>query len=76
MSKVFGIALAVLCLWIGSEIFTKGAENAFGGTLVSMGLVTKSRDVEATRPVTKRAGEKVRAAQAEADARRERLLAD
>jgi len=76
VSKVFGIALIVLCLWAGSEIYTKGAENAFGGALVSLGLLTESRDVEAAQPVTKRSGDKVRAAHAEADARRERLLAE
>jgi hypothetical protein len=41
-----------------------------------MGLVKESQDVEATRPLTKRSGDKVRAAQADADARRERLLAE
>jgi hypothetical protein len=76
MSKVFGIVLIVVCLWIGGEIFTEGAENAFDGALVSMGLVKKTQDVEATRPLTKRSGDKVRAAQAEAEARRERLLSE
>jgi len=76
VSKIFGIALVVVCLWIGSEILTNGAENAFGGALVSMGLVKESRDVEATRLVTKRSGDKVRAAHADADARREQLLSE
>jgi len=76
MSKVFGIALIVLCLWVGSEIFTKGTENAFGGALVSLGLVSGSHDAEAAQPVTKRSGDKVRAAHADADARRERLLGE
>ena len=74
MGKIFGIGVMVLCLWIGSEIFTKGAANAFGGVLTRIGLAGESEDDGDSRPVTQRAGDAVQAAQDAADARRERLL--
>ena len=76
MGKVIGIGLMVVCLWIGSEIFSKGAANAFGGILTSIGLAGGPKDDGDSRPVTQRAGDAVRTAQEEADARRERLLAE
>ncbi len=31
MGKVFGIALIVIGIWVGLEVYTKGVGGAFGG---------------------------------------------
>ena len=76
MAKIFGILLIVLGLWAGSEIYTKGAANAFGGALVALGFESETPDSAEQQSLPQRAGTKVGRAHAEADARRNRMLAE
>ena len=76
MAKVFGILAIVLGLWLGSEIYTKGASNAFGGALSALGIADESQAQAERQSAGRRAGTKVGEAHAEAEARRERLLAE
>jgi len=76
MAKVFGILLIILGIWAGSEIYTKGASHAFGGALVALGFEDRPPDSDEPQSPGQRAGGKVGRAHAEADARRERMLAE
>jgi hypothetical protein len=76
MAKVFGILLIILGLWVGSEIYTKGAANAFGGALVALGFEDEAPDSAEPQSIGQRAGSKVGRAHAESEARRERMLAE
>lgn len=72
MGKVIGIGTLVVGLWCAVEIYTNGTANAFGGALVRFGLADETPEASS--------GDRVRSAatraHAEADARRERLLAE
>jgi len=72
MSKIFGILTIVLGIWVAMEVFNKGADHAFGGVFAS-GEATEEKDGE-PRSVSRRTGESVDQAHAEAARRRERLL--
>lgn len=80
MSKLFGLVVIVLSVWVAAEVFNKGLEGAFGGILA--GGSGESATAEASsapvRPQTipQRSGERVEQAHAEAAARREQLLGD
>ena len=76
MAKIFGILLIVLGLWAGSEIYTKGAANAFGGALAALGFEDEAPDSAEQQSLPRRAGTKVSRSHAEADARRNRMLAE
>jgi hypothetical protein len=76
MAKIFGILMIVLGIWAGGQIYTKGAANAFGGALVTLGLAEEAPEPEEPQSVGRRAGSKVGRAHAEADARRNRMLAE
>ena len=76
MAKVFGILLIVLGIWAGSEVYTKGAANAFGGALVALGFEDEAPDSAEPQALGQRSGAKVGRAHAEADARRNRMLAE
>ena len=76
MAKVFGILLIVLGIWAGSEIYTKGAANAFGGALAALGFEDEAPDSAEPQSLGQRSGTKVGRAHAEADARRNRLLSE
>jgi hypothetical protein len=76
MAKAFGILLIVLGIWAGSEVYTKGAANAFGGALVALGFEDEAQDSAEPQSLGRRAGTKVGRAHAEADARRDRLLSE
>jgi len=76
MAKVLGILLIVLGIWAGSEIYTKGASHAFGGALVALGFEDRAPDSADPQSLGQRSGDKVGRAHAEADARRDRMLAE
>jgi hypothetical protein len=76
MAKIFGILLIVLGIWAGSEIYTKGAAHAFGGALVALGFEDPAPDSSEPQSLGQRAGAKVRDANAEAEARRNRMLGE
>ena len=76
MAKIFGILMIVLGIWAAGEIYSKGAANAFGGALVSLGLAEEAPDSAEPQSLGRRAGSKVGRAHAEADARRDRMLAE
>ena len=76
MAKVFGILLIVLGIWAGSEVYNKGAANAFGGALVALGFEDEAPDSAEPPSLGQRSGAKVGRAHAEADARRDRLLSE
>lgn len=44
MGKAFGIALMVLGLWVGIEIYTEGMSGAFGGLLQKFGAAEAPAD--------------------------------
>lgn len=56
MRKVFGILAIVLGIWIGIEVYTQGADRAFGG-LFAWFQKTDPEDVreQSVTPVTRRA---------------------
>jgi hypothetical protein len=76
MAKIFGILLIILGIWAGSEIYTKGAANAFGGALSALGFEDAAPDAAEPQSLPRRAGGKVSRAHAEAEARRNRMLAE
>jgi hypothetical protein len=76
MAKVFGILLILLGIWAGSEIYTKGAANAFGGALVALGFEEEDPEPAESQSLGQRAGSTVQRAHDEADARRNRLLGE
>lgn len=75
MGKLFGIVIVVVGLWAGVEIMNEGTANAFGGLFGRLGMAEQPAPGEAKR-TPERIGAKVGRDHAEADARRERLLAE
>ncbi len=75
MGKLFGIIVIVVGLWAGAEIYNEGAANAFGGALTRLGMVQTAEPGE-DQQVGQRVGSKVSKSQAEADARRSRMLGE
>ena len=78
MGRIFGLLLGVLGIWAMTEVYLHGTAGAFGGALASL-----SGEAEAGggaggdgRSLGQRAGDSVESAQAEADARRERMLGE
>jgi Na+/H+-translocating membrane pyrophosphatase len=76
MGKMFGILVIIVGLWAGGEIYTKGAGNAFGGLLVDVGIAEAPPDDAEPRTTGQRVGSKVGDVHSDADARRNRMLAD
>jgi len=76
MGKVIGILFFVLSFWISMEIYNNGTAGAFGGVLVQLGMVEETPEGVTPAAVGHRAGSSVTDAHAQADARRERLLAE
>jgi hypothetical protein len=76
MGKMFGILLVVVGIWVGIEVYTQGTQNAFGGALAFLGESSDGDEMQDRRTAPQRAGDAVRAAQEEADQRRNRLLPD
>ena len=71
MGKLIGIALMVVGLWVGLEVFQNGTEGAFGGILGG-----GRTDEETRTSAPQRAGRAVQNAHSEADERRQRMLGD
>jgi len=75
MGKLFGAVVIVFGLWAAAEIYNEGTTNAFGGLLARTGLVEEAKPGEEQR-VGERVGAKVGQSHSDADARRNRLLAE
>jgi hypothetical protein len=76
MGKMFGILLVVVGIWVGLEIYTQGTQNAFGGAFAFLGESGDGDETRDRRTAPQRAGDAVRAAQEEAEQRRNSLLPD
>jgi len=76
MGKVLGILMFVVAVWSSTEIYNKGTAGAFGGILVTAGFVEPATAGAAPATAGHRAGAAVSGAHAEADARRDRMLAE
>jgi hypothetical protein len=74
MGRIFGLLLGVVGIWAATEVYLHGTGGAFGGALARFaGEEAQEGDGPS---LGLRSGEKVGRAHAEAEARRERLLAD
>ena len=74
MGRIFGLLLVVLGIWAMTEIYLHGTAGAFGGAFASVaGASASGGDM---RSLGQRAGDSVRAAQAQDEARREKLLGE
>ena len=74
MGRIFGLLLGVMGIWAASEVYLHGTAGAFGGALARFsGEAGAAAD---DRSLGLRSGDKVERAHAEADARRDRLLAE
>jgi hypothetical protein len=76
MGKMFGILVIIVGLWAGAEIYNNGTAQAFGGILATLGLAEAAPQDAEPQSLGRRAGSKVGRSHADADARRERLLAE
>jgi hypothetical protein len=76
MSKLIGLVLIVIGIWVGLEVYQNGTHGAFGGALAALGDGPGEDGVRDTRTAPQRAGDAARRARDEASARRERLLAE
>jgi hypothetical protein len=76
MGKVIGILMFVVAMWTSVEVYNKGSANAFGGLLTKVGWVEPAPESAAPTSAGRRVGKAVIGAHDEADARRERLLAE
>jgi hypothetical protein len=74
MGRIFGLLLGVLGIWAASEVYMHGTAGAFGGTFAR--FAGEEASEQDGRSLGLRSGEKVQNAHTEADARRERLLAE
>ena len=72
MGKVMTGLIVVVGIWVGVELFTHGPSRAFDGAFASF-FRADAAEVD-TRSTAQRAGNSVRRSQAEAVARRERML--
>ncbi len=76
MGKVLGILMFVVAMWTSAEIYNKGTANAFGGALANIGWAEPTPEGAAPASIGRRTGSTVAGAHDEADARRERMLAE
>ncbi len=70
MGRILVIATIVLVVWAGLEIQTYGVEGAFNGLFAPAGM----EEAEAITSTPQRAGDRVRQALQEGEARNNRLL--
>jgi len=75
MGKVIKGLFVVAGLWIGIEFFMYGPSRAFDGAFANL-FGSETTTVVDHRTTPQRAGDSVRRSQAEAEARRERLLGE
>ena len=74
MGRICGMLFVVLGIWAMTEIYLHGTAGAFGGAFAAVsGESAAGGD---TRSLGQRAGDSVRGAQAEDEARREKLLSE
>ena len=74
MGRIFGLLLGMLGIWAMTEVYLHGTAGAFGGAFAQVsGESAAGGDV---RSLGQRAGDSVRGAQAESEARREKLLGE
>ena len=73
MGKAIGLLLAVAAIWATVEIYTQGADNAFGGRLAAW-IGDGDASHERRGSVAQRAGNAVGRAQEEHDERYEALM--
>jgi hypothetical protein len=76
MGKVLGILLIVGLIWVGLEIYTEGAERAFGGLLASPTARQAPAEEGEHMTLPQRARADVEGALREEAERRERLLGE
>jgi len=76
MGKVIGILMFVVAMWTSVEVYNNGSENAFGGALTKVGWVEPAPETAAPASAGRRVEAAVTGARDEANARRERLLAE
>lgn len=74
MGKVMIGLMVVVGLWVGMEFFSKGPSRAFNGAFAGWSGSEKA-EVD-TRSTAQRAGDRVSRSQAEAEARRARMLGE
>jgi hypothetical protein len=75
MGKLISMVLMVLGVWVAVEVYTHGVDGAFDGALASRSA-DRSESSASMASLPKRAGDKVGAAYADADARRKKLLGE
>ncbi len=75
MGKIFGILLMVVGIWVGLEIYQKGAQEALGGHLAFLGGSNDLENVD-RRTTPQRAGDAALKAHQFAEERRGRLLGE
>lgn len=74
MGKVMIGMIVVVGLWVGMEFFSQGPSGAFNGAFAGFSGSGKA-EVD-TRSTARRAGDSVSRSQAEAEARRARMLGE
>ena len=74
MGKMFGILVIIFGVWVGGEVYTKGAANAFGGLLANIGIAEAEPDATEPQSAGRRTGSKVIKSHAAAEERRDRML--
>jgi hypothetical protein len=74
MGTVFKAILLVVALWVGVEFFAEGPSRAFDGAFA--GFFGADAAEGETPSTAQRAGDAVSRSQAEAEARRERMLGE
>ena len=75
MGRLFGIIVIVAGLWAAAEIYNEGTANAFGGVLARTGMVAQTKPGEDPR-LGRRVGTKFGQSHADADTRRNGMLAE
>jgi hypothetical protein len=76
MGRIFGLLLGVLGIWAMTEVYLHGTAGAFGGAFAQLSGEASAGDAADGRSLGRRAGDSVESAQAEAEARRERMLGE
>jgi phytoene/squalene synthetase len=74
MGRLIGLLLGVAGIWAATEVYLHGTAGAFGGGFAR--LAGESATEQDGRSLGVRAGDAVGRARAEAEERRERLLAE
>jgi hypothetical protein len=76
MGKVVIGLIAVVGFWVGTELFMYGPSHAFDGALAGLFSNSGTTPTSDHRTTAQRAGDSVRQSQAEAESRRDRMLAE